>query len=197
MFRGSADFLFDSDKRAFIFMDGVGVRGRIYTQGWQAEMQDRIDGAVINERALRPFVFSSLQLTGMYNVFCAAVLCLIMLEDDDALSASARQPALGTIVVNVYRVYSHHSDRLRYYPTPTLRNEPVHERSGKAMSHKIGFVARIRLSMHFVLFLILDFPVSATDALNVQTNLTDTLQRRMASTMYHTCASSFDIVPKV
>lgn len=102
-----------------------------------------IDGARIDDSTLRPFIFTSIVLTGMAFDFFAWLSIESRLDDHRVLQeGSFNANDLGTICLKIYRVI-YHGPSTRY--TTHKANvdnigKPVHEKSKKAGGHRVTFV---------------------------------------------------------
>lgn len=100
-----------------------------------------MDGARIDDSTLRPFIFTSIVLTGMAFDFFAWLSIESRLDDDRVLQeGSFNVNDLGTICLKIYRI-KYHGTCARVYTAHERKvdigNRPVHEKSKKAGGHRV------------------------------------------------------------
>jgi len=127
------------DCSARFYVDGKWVDGKL---GWKNQMKSTsILGLQVSPTTLRPLTFSSMETTGKSlhrsRVFCTQLMTFFWADDDRYLDstkldnikslgeieAHMRQVEVGGIVPTTFR--------------SVAEAEPVHERSKKAMAHRV------------------------------------------------------------
>lgn len=120
-----------------IYVDGARVAGKFCHPG----KTETVEGVDINDASYQPFRFGALQVTGM-RILCdsgGSSMTIMVSDDDDALRGGVGWQDLGTLQITVLRVVEG-TDVPVERPdfVSTISNDPVHERSKKAGTHRVA-----------------------------------------------------------
>ncbi|KAG0702821.1 hypothetical protein DFH29DRAFT_1045353 [Suillus ampliporus] len=111
---------------AFVYIDGQGCHGLMFGE---LNLNVKISNAFVSDRITKPFVFSTVRLTGI----SAPPVPHRCSDEDEFVDTSSA--SLGQIQVRICKVTL--GDR--FHPSQNIQTEhKVHERSKKAVTHCIG-----------------------------------------------------------
>ena len=127
---------------ANFFVDGQSVGAKLM---WKNKMiSTSLLGIRVSPTTLRPLTFSSMETTGKYlpqsRVFCMQSTLFLLADDDQYLDSTSLNniKSLGEIKAHIREVKIGRTVPATFAPVPEA--EPVHERSKKAMAHRIKYV---------------------------------------------------------
>ena len=130
-----------------LYLDGH--HARRFTRESHNKKHTEFKHCRVSDSSLAPFLFSKLVITGEEALLLPALACLqlkrMRLDDDTYLDTSPSR-AIGEIKLVISRAQKtkqHRPGHTTYLAPPHL--EMVHERSKKAIAHRVGYVASFAL----------------------------------------------------